>query len=83
MRIILIFFIYLYKAINPILFGLAEVIGLRTQCKFPISCSDFAIDELRNSKNLFGSCKSIAGRLLSCGPWNSFVFFFLRHKSQR
>jgi len=75
--------VYLYKVVNPVLFGLAGVIGIRTQCKYPISCSDFALGELRHSENLLRSSKSIAGRLLSCGPWNSFIFFFLRHKSQR
>ncbi|MBN8553850.1 MAG: membrane protein insertion efficiency factor YidD [Deltaproteobacteria bacterium] len=72
MKLALIFLIRFYQfAVSPILVFLS-FLGLRMGCRYPISCSEFARDEIQNSKSLMKSLYKISIRLMSCGPWQHF-----------
>jgi len=66
MKIINSFFVlalYLFRPLNHFILG-------PSCCKFAISCTDYAIKELKE-RSLFSALWSICKRILSCNPFSS------------
>ncbi|MGA0162950.1 MAG: membrane protein insertion efficiency factor YidD [Bdellovibrionota bacterium] len=58
-----------YRWISPVWQWLLRSHGAACQCKFPISCSEFALMELQNNPKLHHACGKIFLRLWNCSPW--------------
>jgi putative component of membrane protein insertase Oxa1/YidC/SpoIIIJ protein YidD len=54
---------------SPMISVFGQTLGLPFSCKFPVSCSEFAEAELRQSKNVFRSLLKIFVRLIDCSPF--------------
>lgn len=61
--------VYIYRVFSGALSFLTQSVGVPYQCKFPITCSEFAQEQLKNEAQLSKALIRIAQRLLSCGPW--------------
>ncbi len=59
----------IYQALSMVIHSVAGLIGVDTQCKFPESCSRYAVRQL-SDKDLgsFRAVQRIALRLLMCSP---------------
>lgn len=68
-RVMMELFVRLYSVwLSPLIHTVLAVLGLRMSCKYPVSCSDFALQELRSDSPLRKSIFKIFVRVLSCRP---------------
>ncbi len=68
MRHLLLALLWIYQTIiNPCHRFLIRIGGLvETPCRYPVSCSHFAVDEIRSGKSVGIALKNILLRILSC-----------------
>jgi putative component of membrane protein insertase Oxa1/YidC/SpoIIIJ protein YidD len=61
-------FIYIYRGFSPIFHFLSNMFGVPGQCKYPVTCSEFAVVEMKSNKSVFSALRRIFLRVLSCNP---------------
>ena len=68
-KIVLLQCVKLYQALSMVFHSFCGLIAVDTQCKFPESCSHYAVRQL-SKKNLssFQAVQRIALRLVMCSP---------------
>ncbi|TVQ79170.1 MAG: membrane protein insertion efficiency factor YidD [Bradymonadales bacterium] len=66
--------LFVYQSFSRVIFFLSHCIGIPSQCRYPISCSEFAKIQLEQEASLPRATKRIVLRLLSCNPWSSFFY---------
>lgn len=73
MRVLLKGMLKLYRWISPCLLYYVRLFGIPFQCKFPISCSEYAMHQLENEKSLINALSHIVTRLWMCSPWGAVI----------
>jgi putative component of membrane protein insertase Oxa1/YidC/SpoIIIJ protein YidD len=76
MRYAVLVLIRLYKILSAPLHFFVRFFGVEVNCKYPISCSDFAAHEIQFNHSIFVALCNIFKRFISCGPWSA---FFIRN----
>lgn len=73
MRSLLILFVRVYQMVSYPLSLAVGLLGFRCQCKFAVSCSEFAVNQINQEKKLIVAVNNIFKRLVACGPWSSYL----------
>jgi putative component of membrane protein insertase Oxa1/YidC/SpoIIIJ protein YidD len=58
------------RVVNPFLHRFSALVGISMACKFPVTCSDYAAEQLKKH-HLVDALRQIAKRLWSCSPLSS------------
>ncbi len=73
MRSVLAALIGLYQFIvSPAIHCATRLFGMECRCRFEMSCSQFAVTEIKNNRSLRGAVWRIAQRIMLCSPLSKF-----------
>jgi|GEM_PF-4995027 len=68
-RVLLTSLVFIYQFFGPIFHNLVRWLGIHFECRYPETCSQFALRQLKENSNVISATYHIVRRLISCSSW--------------